>query len=183
MAWTPSQVELDRKLRALWEQHVNWTRLTVNSIIDRLPDESATTARLLRNADDFGAALELLYGPAIASGFAGLLRDHLTIAAELVKALQAGNTAAAENAQKRWYENADDIALFLSRINPYWSQAEWQKMMHEHLRLLTSEVSTRLMKNYEENVALGDRIETQALEMADMMTTGIIQQFPAHFNA
>ncbi|MFC4099844.1 acetylglutamate kinase [Paenibacillus xanthanilyticus] len=182
MTWSPSKVMLDRQLRALWEQHVYWTRLTVNSIIERLPDESVTTARLLRNAADFGAALEPIYGPAIAAAFAELLRGHLTIAAELVKALLAGNTAAAEDAQKRWYENADDIALFLSRINPYWSQAEWQKMMHEHLRLLTSEVSTKLMKNYEENVALGDQIEAQALEMADMMTTGIIQQFPARFN-
>ncbi|MFB9329902.1 acetylglutamate kinase [Paenibacillus aurantiacus] len=153
----------------------------MNSIVGRLPDESATTARLLRNADDFGAALEPLYGTAIASGFASLLRSHLTIAAELVKALQAGNTAAAENAQKRWYENADEIASFLGRINPYWSQAEWQRMMYEHLRLLTSEVSTRLMGNYAENVALSDRIEPQALEMADTMTSGIIRQFPANF--
>ncbi len=46
--WTPSKVELNRKLRALWEQHVYWTRLTVNSIAEGLPDVSSTTERLLR---------------------------------------------------------------------------------------------------------------------------------------
>ncbi|MFD1175906.1 hypothetical protein ACFQ3W_06245 [Paenibacillus puldeungensis] len=100
-AWTPSRVELNQKLRALWEQHIYWTRLTINSIVGRLPDESYTTARLLRNPNDFAAVLRPLYGPAIATRFAELLRAHLTIAAELIKDLQAGNTAAAADAQKR----------------------------------------------------------------------------------
>jgi hypothetical protein len=181
--WSPSKVELNRNLRSLWEQHVYWTRLTVNSIIARHPDEKATTARLLRNATDFEAALEPLYGPIIAAKFAELLRAHLTIAAELVKALQANNSAAAADAQKRWFANADDIAEFLSQINPYWSKEEWRKMLYEHLRLLSNEVSTRLAGNYDENIALSDQIEPQALGMADMMTSGIVQQFPSLFTA
>lgn len=112
MEWTPSKVELNRKLRTLWEQHAFWTRLTVNSIVDGLKDEKETTERLLRNPDDFAAVLAPLYGPAVAAEFAKLLRGHLTIAAELVKALKAGNSKAAADAQKRWYENADAIAKF-----------------------------------------------------------------------
>lgn len=37
-------------------------------------------------------------------------------------------------------------------------------MLHEHLRLLSSEVASRLAGDYEKNVALNDRIESQALE-------------------
>lgn len=122
-----------------------------------------------------------MYGPVLAAKFEELFRGHLTIAAELVKALLAGNTAAAADAQKRWYANADDIALFLSSINPYWSREEWQSMLHEHLRLLTDEVATRLAGDFAKNVALDDLIEPQALQMADMMTTGIIEQFPFVF--
>jgi hypothetical protein len=182
-AWTPALVELNQKLRSLWEQHVFWTRMTVNSIVGGLPDEEPTTARLLRNPDDFAAVLRPLYGPAIAARFAELLRSHLTIAAELVKALKAGNTAAAEDARKRWFMNADDIAAFLGRINPYWSEAEWRNMLYEHLRLLSNEVATRLAGNYEENVATSDRIQAQALGMADVMTRGIARQFPEFFAA
>ncbi|WP_237690622.1 hypothetical protein [Paenibacillus caui] len=75
--WTPSKVELNRKLRALWEQHVYWTRLTVNSIVDRLPDENETTKRLLRNPEDFAAVLKPLYGSAIAAKFAELFTEHI----------------------------------------------------------------------------------------------------------
>ncbi len=182
-AWTPSMVKLNQNLRALWEQHVYWTRLTVNSIVGRLPDEKETTARLLRNPTDFAEALEPLYGTDIANKFAKLLRDHLTIAAELVKTLQAGDSAAAANIQKRWYANAEAIADFLSRINPYWSKENWKSMLFEHLKLLTQEVMSRHTGNYMENVATNDRIESQALEMADVMTNGIIQQFPSAFTA
>jgi hypothetical protein len=122
-----------------------------------------------------------LYGSAIAAKFAELLRSHLTIAAELVTALRDGNTTAAADAQKRWYRNADDIAAFLARINPYWSYTEWRTMLHQHLRLLTEEVSSRIAKNYKENVATNDKVEPQALMMADVMTSGIARQFPLVF--
>jgi hypothetical protein len=174
-------VDLNRKLRSLWEQHVYWTRLTVNSIVGRLPDEKETTARLLRNPTDFAAVLAPLYGQETADQFAKLLTEHLTIAAELVKTLQAGKTKAAEEVNKRWYANADAIADFLGSINPYWSTDEWRKMMHEHLKLLTEEVATRLAGDYEKNVATSDRVQSQALGMADVMTDGIIKQFPASF--
>ncbi|WP_205683859.1 acetylglutamate kinase [Brevibacillus migulae] len=175
-AWTPSQVQLNQKLRALWEQHIYWTRLVVNSIIGETPDQGETIKRLL-----FAAVLEPFYGTAIASKFAELLRGHLTIAAELVQALHKGNFAAAADAQRRWFANADDIAIFLGRINPYWSTEEWRRMMHEHLTLLSSEVASRIAGNYAENIALNDRIEPQVLGMADVMTVGIIHQFPTAF--
>ncbi|WP_051287509.1 hypothetical protein [Paenibacillus taiwanensis] len=95
LVWTPTSVALNQQLRALWEQHVYWTRLVVNSIVGRQPDETETIARLLRNTDDFAAALKPLYGPTAANKFAELFRRHLTIAAELVKELQASNTSAA----------------------------------------------------------------------------------------
>ncbi|WP_234340294.1 acetylglutamate kinase [Gorillibacterium timonense] len=174
-------VKLNQDLRLLWSQHVYWTRLAVNSIVGKLPDEKATLERLLRNPKDFAAALKPYYGAVIANRFAQLFTEHLTLAAELVKALRDGDSRAAADANKRWYANADEIADFLSRINPFWSKEEWRKMLYEHLRLTTEEVSTRLAGNYAQNVALSDPIEAQALGMADVMTRGIVRQFPSAF--
>ncbi|WP_228469357.1 acetylglutamate kinase [Paenibacillus sp. JNUCC31] len=153
----------------------------MNSIVDELDSVQHTTERLLRNPSDFATVLAPIYGITIANGFEKLLRDHLLIAAELVTDLKSGNSNAAKDAQKRWYANADDIADFLGRINPYWSKEEWQRMLYEHLRLLSEEVVTRIAKDYTSNVAISDPIEQQALEMADMMTSGIVQQFPQIF--
>lgn len=179
--WTPSMVELNRTLRSLWEQHVFWTRLTINSIVDGLADADATTQRLLRNPKDFAAALAPIYGMPVASQFEKLLTEHLTIAAELVTALKNNQAQTAEDAKRRWYENADAIAVFLASINPYWSEAEWRHMMHEHLDLLSQEVAYRLNRDYANNVAISDVIQEQALMMADEMTKGIVRQFPGNF--
>ncbi|WJH32399.1 acetylglutamate kinase [Paenibacillus sp. CC-CFT747] len=159
-----------------------WTRLTINSIVGKLPDEKETTARLLRNPDDFAAALEPYYGKA-ADRFGALLKDHLVIAAELVKDLQAGRKAEAAEAEKRWYRNADDIAALLARINPNWTETEWKKMLHEHLKLVAAEAATRLAGNYKANVDVNERMEAQAMEMADTMTYGVLRQFPMAFEA
>jgi len=36
----------------LWEQHATWTRMTIISIAEGLPDEAQTITRLLRNPGD-----------------------------------------------------------------------------------------------------------------------------------
>jgi hypothetical protein len=47
------------------------------------------------------------YGEEIAAQFSSLFREHLVIAAQLVKAAKAGNNQAATEAEKKWYSNAD----------------------------------------------------------------------------
>jgi hypothetical protein len=173
-----AQADLNNHLRMLWEQHVFWTRLTILSIVFNLPDVDFVTNRLLRNPKDFKAALKLFYGDRIASRFADLFTSHLVIAAELVRAAKAGDNAAAADAEKRWYANADEIAAFLAGINPYWSERDWKAMLHKHLAMTKSEAVDMLTGKYAESISVFDQIEKQALEMADVMTNGIVRQFP-----
>jgi hypothetical protein len=80
-----------------------------------------------------------------------------------------------------WYANADEIAVFLGRINPYWSMQQWQTMLYEHLALTKTEAVNILTGKYAEGISVFDQIEMQALEMADVMTYGIVMQFPDVF--
>lgn len=172
---------LNNQLRLLWEQHVFWTRLTIISMVFGLPDVDLVTNRLLRNPKDFEVLLKPLYGDRAASRFADLFTNHLLIAAELVRAAKAGDNRAAADAEKRWYANADEIAAFLGGINPYWSAEQWRNMLYEHLALTKSEAVNILTGKYAEGITVFDKIEKQALEMADVMIHGIIRQFPNTF--
>ena len=176
-----SELNLNNNLRMLWEQHVVWTRLFIISLVFSLPDIDLVTKRLLRNPKDFEAALKPFYGDKIASRFSELFTSHLSIAAELVKAAKAGDNKAATDAEKRWYANADEIATFLGSINPYWSREEWKSLLHEHLAMTKAEAVDILTKKYAEGIDEYDAIEKQALTMADLMTAGIIRQFPYSF--
>jgi hypothetical protein len=171
------RINIINAFRKLWEQHVVWTRLFVISNVDGLRDLEPTTKRLLRNPADFADELRRYYGLEKADRFRVLLTEHLTIAAELVDAAKAGDREAVGQIRRRWYQNAEDIAAFLASINPFWSRRKWRDMLFEHLRLLEDEVSFRISGQYALDVANFDRIEAQALEMADIMSAGIIKQF------
>ena len=132
---------------------------------------------MLRNPIDFQHLLQFYYGEEIALKFRDLLTEHLVVAADLVKAAKAGDANAAAKAEKIWYANADEIAVFLGEINPYWSQEHWRKMMYHHLALVKQEAVNMLTGQYEDSVKVYDEIEIQALGMADVMAGGIIKQF------
>ncbi|SDF42129.1 hypothetical protein [Sporolituus thermophilus] len=172
-----AQVHLRDCFRLLWEQHIYWTRMVIMGIVFNLPDLEATTKRLLRNAPDFARLFRRFYGKEIACEFERLIRDHLVIAAELVKAAKDGNTKAAADAEKRWYANADEIVYFLRHINPYWSVKHMRSMWYEHLALTKEEAVAMLSKNYTNSIEIFNQIEKQALMMADAFSNGIISQF------
>jgi LysM repeat protein len=176
-----NELTLSNHLRLLWEQHITWTRLTIISMVFNLPDVELVTQRLLRNPTDFEAALLPLYGNQAASKFSELLRAHLVIAADLVKAAKAGDTNAAAQTEKNWYDNAREIAAFLAGINPYWSRQMWEQMMFDHLALVKNEAVFMLNGEFSKGIELYDEMERLAMLMADVMTNGIVKQFPGRF--
>ncbi|MDD4588577.1 MAG: hypothetical protein PHC60_09345 [Heliobacteriaceae bacterium] len=97
------RADLRDKMRMLWEEHIAWTRMTIISIAENLSDLDLVTKRLLRNATDMANAFRPFYGDRIASEFGRLMKEHLVIAAELVKAAKAGQSQAAADAERRWY--------------------------------------------------------------------------------
>ncbi|MGH2783208.1 MAG: hypothetical protein ACRDLA_17720 [Thermoleophilaceae bacterium] len=176
------ELALRNDLRRLWEDHVTWTRLAIISLTTDSPDTDATVGRLLENQTDIGDAIEPFYGETAGQELTRLLREHILIAADLVAAARAGDQAAVADAQSRWTANADEIAGFLASANPRsWTLDEMRAMMHEHLRLTTNEALARLQGEWAADVAAYDQIHLQALEMADMLATGIVEQFPRRF--
>jgi hypothetical protein len=171
-------------MRVLWEDHIAWTRLAIVSIAGGLPDAAATTERLLQNQVDIGDAIKPYYGNAAGGQLTALLKDHIVIAADLVTAAKAGDTGAVERAQASWYANADAVGAFLATANPdQWKEDEMKSMMREHLDLTLQEAVHYLTGDHRASVADYDKIHLQILAMADMLSDGIIAQFPDAFTA
>jgi hypothetical protein len=176
---TPRAVAFHDEMRRLWEDHVTWTRLAIISLTTDAPDTRATVGRLLENQSDIGDAIKPFYGDAAGQELTRLLRDHILIAADLIAAARKGDQTAVAEAQSRWTANADQIASFLASANPrFWPFDEMKAMLHEHLRLTTDEVLARLQGDWDADVAAYDAIHQQALGMADMLSNGILKQFP-----
>lgn len=177
-----SELALRQGMRHLWEDHVTWTRLAVISLTSDSPDTKATVSRLLRNQNDIGNAIKPYYGKTAGQALTKLLREHITIAADLIAAAKAGDEEKVAAAQASWQRNADQIAGFLNKANPRaWKLGEMKAMLRTHLGLTTQEVVARLNGKWAADVRAYDAIHRQALGMADMLSDGIVGQFPARF--
>jgi hypothetical protein len=169
-------------MRKLWEDHITWTRLAIVSFAGGLPDLPATEARLLRNQRDIGDAITPYYGQAAGDRLTGLLKAHIGGAVALLQAAKAGDAGQVAGARTAWYRNGDEIADFLHAANVRnWPRSEMRAMMRSHLDQTLSEAQNRLAGRYAADVRDYEAIHRHILEMADMLSAGIVRQFPARF--
>ena len=173
--------ELHTNMRKLWEDHITWTRNVICCLVDDLPGTDQAVKRLLKNQDDIGDAIKPVYGQDAGNRLSALLHDHITISADVVKAAKASDNAALDAANKKWFSNADDVSSFLSKANPNWKLDDMKKMMYDHLKLTTDEAVARIKKDYDADIVAYDKVHKEILEMSDMLSDGIVKQFPEKF--
>jgi len=179
---TVKQEALHDGMRKLWEDHITWTRLFIVSAVSDLPDLDATTQRLLRNQKHIGNAIKPYYGKAAGKQLTKLLTDHILGAADLLAAAKAGDDEAVAEHSDRWYQNGKEIADFLSSANPdNWHRGEMRTMMRDHLDLTLKEAVAHLTGDYRTDIRTYNKVHTQILAMADMLSDGIAAQFPNRF--
>lgn len=170
-------------MRQLWEDHITWTRIYIISAAAGLPDADQAAQRLLRNQADIGDAIKPYYGDAAGAQLTGLLRGHILTAATLIGAAKGGDTAAVTAASAQWYANADSIAAFLSSANPrHWPAGTMRSAMRMHLDLTLQEAVARLHGDWAADIDAYDEVHRHILRMADVLSDGIVRQFPSRFN-
>lgn len=178
---SPKMVQLKGDMQKLWINHTIWTRSYIVSALSNLYDEKDVLDRLLQNQQDIGNAIKPYYGEAAGNKLAGLLREHILIAGKIVAAAKAGNQAEVKKLEKDWHANADDIAEFLSAANPNWQFKVLQEMLYTHLQLITEIVLDRIRGDWKGDIAATDKNEIHMIHFADILTEGIVKQFPEKF--
>lgn len=168
-------------MRTLWAQHMEWTYSTVVAFATNEPALQPTVTRLLQNQKDIGAAVVPYYGQAAGDQLAALLSAHIEDAVPVLTAAKAGDKPALDTALTQWYANAQQIADFLASANPDWDQTDMREMMKTHITQTTAYASDILNGDWTAAIAAFDEAEAHMTEMADMLSQGIIAQFPDKF--
>ncbi|WP_090982806.1 glycosyltransferase [Paenibacillus sp. CF384] len=181
LRYTQSMVNLNKELRKLWGDHIYWTRAYIVSATEGLADRDKVLERLLRNQQDLGNAVKPYYGENAGNKLAELLREHILLAGQVLEAVKSGNQADLEKHTKAWYRNADDIAKFLSGANPNWTYKEIKDIMDRHLQFITVAVAARMKKDWNGDILAFDEGLAHMLMFADILTQGIVAQFPDKF--
>jgi len=176
--------EFHDAMRKLWEDHITWTRLYIVSFAADLPDTDLVAERLLKNQEDIGDAIRPFYGDEAGDQLTQLLKDHIMGAVTILTAAKGGDTAGMEAGVEAWRVNGDDIATFLNSANPdNWPLEDLKMQMQMHLDLTLAEAQARLAGNFADDIAAYEEVHNHILGMADILSTGIIIQFPDMFAA
>ncbi len=170
-------------MRKLWEDHITWTRLAIVDVAAGAADTGPTVDRLMQNQVDIGNAIKPFYGDAAGNALTVLLKTHIALAANILVDAKAGDSAGLSENVTAWYANANDIAAFLNGANPgNWPLATMQSMMKTHLDLTLKEGVAQLTGDYATSISAYEQVHLEILDMADMLSNGIIAQFHGMFS-
>jgi hypothetical protein len=117
----------------------------------------------LKNQEEIGNAIKPFYGDQAGNQLTSQLKDHITIAVDLLEAAESGNSIALEEIGEKWHANADKIATFLSAANLNWTKEDMLNMLNEHLSLTKTEAVARLTGDHATYVATFDALYKHAV--------------------
>ncbi|MFE7410772.1 hypothetical protein [Streptomyces laurentii] len=169
-------------MRQLWAQHVHWTYSTFQAFFHNPDALQATADRLARNQHDIGDAIAPYYGRAAADRLTDLLITHIDDAVPVLQALKDGDATALKKAMDAWYANAKDIADFLSAANPeFWPRSVTEPALKTHITQTGAYATDLFHADYTKAITDFDAAEAHMAEVADLLSKGIIGQFPGRF--
>jgi hypothetical protein len=169
-------------MRALWEAHGTWTERAIVDFVGGLPDTKLVVARLLHNQVDIGNAVKPYYGAAAGTKLTALLRAHINAAVGVLAAAKSGDAHAVATAKAKFFANGNQVAAFLHAANPkHWALSDMRTMMRIHLDQVIALAVDQLDGHYAAAIRLYGVYIDHIISMADMLSTGIIQQFPSRF--
>jgi hypothetical protein len=152
----------------LWTHHVVWTRMYIIAALgDNKNEASAVLNRLMRNQEDIGNSIRNIVGDNNANMLIELLKEHITIASDIVEDVKVGNDKVNYDIQ-RWIKNADDISQLLSTLGFDYNNTK--AMFMDHLNLTKAELLAIKNGDYNADINTFDKVLFQAFDMADMFT-------------
>ena len=177
------RVAFHDRMRALWEEHGSWTRMVIVSFVGNLPNLTAAERVLLHNQTKIGNAVKPYYGAAAGNKLTKLLKAHILGAVDVLQAARSGDSAGLSQAKAAWFANGRRIADFLHAANRrFLSRRAARSMMKTHLNQVIGQAVDELQGNYRASARAYGPYIRHILAMADMISGGIIKQFPARFH-
>ena len=177
-----SAIILHTNMRKLCENHSTWLRNVLFCVIDNLPGKTHAIQRLHENGVEIGNIIKPYYGNHIGKMLSEYLRQHINLTIEIAEAAKAKDTELLINLDKKWFDNASELALFLSKANAAWSVRDMKAMVANFLKVIHSQIMYRARKDYTADAIAFDNTRSELLKISDFITDGISTQFPRKFS-
>lgn len=173
----PEQRELNNDMRQAWSQHNFWGNMFLVSLFHTLENLDAVKMRLEQSPEDIAAVFQSFYANPTVTQIRNLLAEHVRLAGEMANAMKNGNMERSTQLETQLNQNADQMARLLANANSNYDYEELRRMMRNHLNLMQDTMTSELSGDHNEAVRLMGENEDQLMDMADVLTEGLVQQF------
>lgn len=177
--------------RTLWAKYV-WGLLNYGiSLNNMIPGTREVERRLSRNAYALGEYIAPYYGANAADRFGTLLNSFCKIGVEVIDAIKDNRSIV--GTEELWVQVIDELSSFLNELNP----SNWPKILiAEYFTNLAKhwidEISSRAAEDWSANEVAIEKLNKLAItglgtnggtfgSLADLISRGIIAQFPMRF--
>ena len=178
-----SVAEMQQNLRDLWVGHIFWVRHVVSNIATNDPEErNAAEQEVETNTKQIANTMTPFYGEAASEKLYRLLDGNIGAVEEYSEATVAGNKRQQDAALAHLASNADEIADFLSHLNPYLQKDIVRGLIATHGAHHVLQINQYKTKDYAPLGATWPMMRQHVYVIADTMTTALAKQFPNKFS-
>jgi hypothetical protein len=180
----PARVEeMKQTLRDLWVGHIFWVRHVVSNIATNDPEErDAAEKEVVANTKQIASTMTPFYGEVASEKLYRLLDVNIGAVREYSEATVAGDKRRQDAALALLASNADDIADFLSHLNPYMQKETVRGLIAAHGAHHVLQINQYKAKEYARLGATWPMMRQHIYVIADTMTTALVKQFPDKFS-
>lgn len=153
-----SQMDLVFESRIIWRDLATWIQSYLVSVFAGFGNQDSIEIKIKDLTLEFGNILSTVFGGEIGEQYVNLITNWLSTFKSLVYSQINGDINAVNGYTIQLYGDIDQIASFLSGINPFWTQSEWKALLYRFNDMIIEELSAYLNKEYTKTIESFDRL-------------------------
>ena len=180
----PARVEeMKQTFRDLWVGHIFWVRHVVSNIATNDPEErNAAEQEVETNTKQIANTMTPFYGEAASEKLYRLLDGNIGAVEEYSEATVAESKQQQDAALAHLADSADEIADFLSHLNPYLQKDIVRALIATHGAHHVLQINQYKTKDYAPLGATWPMMRQHVYVIADTLTAALAKQFPNKFS-
>lgn len=181
-AISQTQSDTQDALRDLWVEHIFWVRnYVIASKAGNANQRKVATEQILANATSIANAVGSFYGKAGGDQMLKLLAGHWGAIKEYSDATFDHKGKGQQAAADKLTANAKEIAVFLSKANPYLPEDTVFGLLATHGAQHIAQIQEVAKGDYANEAKTWNAMRAHMFVIADAITGALVKQFPDKF--
>ncbi|MFA9422726.1 MAG: hypothetical protein ACERLG_04065 [Sedimentibacter sp.] len=171
---TYEQMNVLIAIQKTWIKLALWIRLYVNATIYNTPNEKAISNYLINIPSEFYNLFSMFYGTEIAQNVKNHIWNFTKSMMGVVESIKYGDDVLTNSRTTEWYQTADELSLFLSKVNVNWDEMQWKYLLYQYIKIKIDEIHAAVDGNDEVTMELYNRSETISFIITNYFGRGFI---------